>query len=171
MAGLGFSDRVAGLRASEAEHRYEHVFDRRPGEMVEIHRSFYGIGDPRAFWEMTQPTHRAARRGGVVMPAPDRALGALLYALHAAQHGTERSLSAKPLEDLRRAVATFEPAVWEVAAELAREVDALEPFQVGLGLDDTGARLAHDLGLTGAVSPDFLLRATVRSVPRRPPGG
>ena len=165
MTSLGFTDRVAGLRSSEAEHRYEHVWDRQPGEMVELHRSFFGIGDPDAFWDLAGRHTDPLDVGGVVVRAPDRALGALLYALHAAQHGTERSLSAKPLEDLRRAVATFGPAVWEQAADLAREADALEPFQVGLGLDPEGARIAVQLGLTGAVAPDFLLRAHGPQVP------
>ena len=160
---LGFRSQRPGLRASEAARLYELAWLRDDGERIEIHRSFGGVGDPSAFWKAMREHTMSLRVVDAEVAAPDAAAAALIYALHAAQHGVARELSAKPLEDLRRALVRFDDDVWAAAATLARRVGASSAFTVGLRLDAAGAELALRLDVPHAAPPTAWLRAESRA--------
>jgi hypothetical protein len=78
----------------------------------------------------------------------------MLCALHLAAHG----LSAKPLEDLRRALVLLTDVEWETAHALAVELGAQEAFGAGLRFPEAGLELADRLGLTPALQAHRLLQ-------------
>jgi hypothetical protein len=80
----------------------------------------------------------------------DRSATALLAALHAAHHGSFAGPTTE--EDLRRAVALFEPSEWEVAAALAAKLGAVEAFAQGLATIEQGKALAARFGCGGEPS-------------------
>lgn len=69
---------------------------------------------------------------------------ALQVALHLAQHGRS---DAKAVADLRLALISWSAGVWEQAAALASELDALETFAAGLRLLPEGEIAADALKL------------------------
>lgn len=159
LAEVGFRDRLAGLRQAEADRLYERAWVRAPGEMIEVHRGFFGVGDWAAFWAaMRHHSHRLAV-AGLDVDVPDRVGGALVYALHAVAHGTERKLSRKPLADLDRALMIFDEETWREAAELAEAVGAAGAFAIGLSLQPAGAALVARLRLSRVAGPEVWVRA------------
>lgn len=76
---------------------------------------------------------------------------ALLVALHAAHHGLE---TAKPLEDLERALARYDRDRWAAAAALAARLEATATFASGLRLVPRGEAVADALGLHDEVTAE-----------------
>jgi hypothetical protein len=87
----------------------------------------------------------------------DETATAFHVSLHAAMHGVG---TPQPLEDLRRALRRFEPAVWHAAADLARRLDSAAAFAVGLRLVPEGHALAAALDLPTQAPLDVVLAAT-----------
>ena len=113
--------------------------------MVDLHRSLPGVGvDESSLWEEVSETAETTLVGGVEVDALSLAARALLIALHAAWHGPT---TAKPLEDLTRALDRADRRVWEEAAALAQRLDATAGLSAGLRLHPAGERLAEKLGL------------------------
>ena len=114
---------------------------------VDLHALIAGVGvGPRKLWDvlspLTEPFSVANTECRVLVP---HAL-LLVAALHAAQHGDH----PKPLDDLRRAVATASEDEWRKAAELADRLDAIVNFTSALRSLPEGAHLADRLGLPSA---------------------
>ncbi|MGI8760854.1 MAG: nucleotidyltransferase family protein [Jatrophihabitantaceae bacterium] len=160
LSSLGFGDPLAGLSAREADGLYERPWIRGDREIVELHRSFAGVGDAQTFWTVLRQDSAHLTAAGVDVLAPGAAGAALLCALHAMHHGRDRRESVKPMADLRRALSRFDDATWRVAAELAAAARATGAFRVGLQLDPAGVRLTERIRGGTAASPGVWLRAT-----------
>lgn len=121
---------------------------RRPsdGALVDLHRTLThvrGVAPEAAWLELSGWTEpfRVGEASGLVLNVPARAL---LVALHAAHHGPS---TAKPIEDLGRALERVADESWAGAATLARQLDAEEAFANGLRMHPAGAELAERLDL------------------------
>ncbi len=131
------------------------------GVLVELHRSFYGIGAPdvHAWTELTRAAETITIAGEVIeMPA--LSTRSLLVALHASQHGKDER---QPLQDLERACDQVPFDVWRDAAAVAEKVEATAAMAAGLRLVPAGRVIADELGLPHAASVELLMR--VRAAP------
>ena len=112
--------------------------------VLELHRSFVGIGVPDdvAWDELSRHVEPMALGVGEfaapVLAVPARAL---LVALHAAVHGAK----GQTLNDLERALERLPAATWAEAAVLARRLHAEPAFAIGLSFVPDGAELADRL--------------------------
>ena len=128
---------------------------------VDVHHTFAGLlASPENVWAALAEHRSELSVGGEPVPVLDLAGIALHVTLHAAQHGRE---GGRPIADLERAVARIGPHDWHVATELARRLDGLEAFGVGLRLVGDGRALAARLGLQPTSS--ILTAARADSVP------
>jgi Uncharacterised nucleotidyltransferase len=130
---------------------------RRGGGAVDLHRTLAGARAPseRAWAVLSRDTERLVV-GSVEAEIPSIPARALHVALHAAHHGAR---SHKPVTDLERALARADDHVWRRAAELARELDALDPFAAGLAILGQGRTMTARLGLSGPQSVEVHLKA------------
>jgi hypothetical protein len=135
-----------------------HGWIRADGAQVDLHRSVIGLGaSPAEVWSALAPELDSMRVGGRSVPILSLAARTLHVALHAAQHGTG---GTQQIDDLRRAIALVDRAVWERAAELATRLHAEPAFYAGLAMTPEGRALATDLGATSASrSREATLRA------------
>jgi hypothetical protein len=119
----------------------------RPGEgMVDLHCQLPGLdGDPDAIWGRLAASAERLVVGGVELRVPDRDTVLLHVVLHAAHHANV--VDSKPLEDLRRALASVEESRWSSALELARAYRGVPAFAAGLQLLPEGGDLARRLDL------------------------
>lgn len=124
----------------------------------DLHRTICWLGVSHSIaWQLLSRDTERITVGGInveILAAPARAL---LLALHAAQHGVGIS---KPLEDLRRALASVDESTWDHAATLARQLGATAAFARGLALIEPGQRLIERLGVSPAGPVELHLRAT-----------
>jgi hypothetical protein len=116
---------------------------------VDLHHSLRHVqATPPTVWEVLSADTVDITVAGITVPVLDLPGRAFHVALHAAQHGVAEP---KPVEDLRRAVATLELAQWGLAASLARRLGAEDCMAAGLGMVAKGASLAARLELTGDI--------------------
>ena len=142
LASLGFEDDGKRIRASEAARLQARLW-RRGGVAVDLHRGFHYVTDRSAWWDLLSPHRETIVVEGRPVSIPGRAGCAAITALHAAG----RWSPAKPIEDLRRALALFDDEVWRQAADLAGAVGAAGAFAGALSRQSAGAELAARLGL------------------------
>ena len=119
----------------------------RPGDgaHLDLHRTLSGASAaPAAVWEMLDAACENGNVGGSAVRVPTLPARAMLCAFHAAQHGVE---SAKPLEDLSRAVDHASLDTWGEAANLAAGVGGVPALAAGLRLTASGSELADRLDL------------------------
>ncbi len=122
------------------------AFNRPGGGMVDLHCQLPGLsGDPDAIWGCLVASAEWQVIAGVELRVPDRDTVLLHVVLHAAHHAN--LMDAKPLEDLRRALALVEEAEWSSALELARAYRGVPAFAAGLRLLPEGEDLARRLDL------------------------
>jgi hypothetical protein len=128
------------------------------GAQVDLHRTLPGAQAPaETVWGALTDAPDTLAVGGSEVRTLDLPGRALHVALHAAQHGLQ---SPAPLEDLRRAVATVDDALWRDAAALAEAIDAGDAFTTGLRLTEAGRTLSDRLGLVPTASVAIALQAT-----------
>jgi putative nucleotidyltransferase-like protein len=147
--------RRPGLISATANSNARHFRHRSRGSAdVDLHRGFcWRTMDPHATWRVLRKHTETLTVGGrdVLVLAPSAL--AVVIALHAAQHGP----ASRPRDDLDRAVRQFDEAVWRLAASLAAQLVAEEPFAAGLRLVPPGQQLADRLGLTASVAVEVAL--------------
>ena len=145
LASLGFEDRLAGVRASEAARLAERPWHRTGAAhlVVDLHRGFHHVADRTAWWDLLCRHREVLMVEGQPVAIPDRVGCALIAALHASKATSQD----KALEDLRRALQLFEDDVWRQAADLAGSVGAGNAFAAALHRQNAGADLAARLGL------------------------
>ena len=112
---------------------------------IDLHRRLTGVKAPPD--QVFDRLFRDAEwfelpRGRVRVLSPEARV--LTIVLHAAQHG---STWESPSRDLRRAIERLPRETLEQAAELARELGAVEAFAAGLEVLPEGAALRAELGL------------------------
>jgi hypothetical protein len=119
--------------------------------------------DPHATWRVLREHTETLTVSGreVLVLAPDAL--AVVIALHAAQHGP----ASRPRDDLDRALRRFDEAVWRLAASLAAQLGAEEPFAAGLRPIPSGRQLADRLGLATSVAVEVALLSSgeLRALP------
>lgn len=154
LAEMGFQMTLAGGRQLElSDHEHEW---RRGAHSIDLHRGIWGFdADWPAVWAALTKRTEWMELGGAPVEVPVASIRALMAAVHAAQHG----VWGKPLEDLRRALAIADDSMWREAATVARRVQAIGPFTLGLGLLEPGRELLERLALSGAATPEAHLRA------------
>ncbi len=131
------------------------------GMPVELHQSFHFVRAPIAHcWSVLSSGREQIEVGGVPIDIPALPARAALLGLHAADHGVA---GGWVIEDLRRAIRVLSLTEWQLAAEVAAELDALAPFSSGLRMVPAGATIADSLGLDKPDHPALLLRG--RSAP------
>jgi hypothetical protein len=134
----------------------EHWRRAADGAEIDLHVEIFGARAPNAeLWARMSAHGDTIELAGSRIPALDPAGTAAIVALHAAHHG-----AAVPhtLEDLQRALARFALPVWQHAATLAGDIDALVAFRQGLSMLAAGAEQLDELGLHHAVSIRSSLR-------------
>ena len=145
LAGLGYSCSTEDLSHREKSWLMETPWERpgSPPTMVDLHRAFHGVDDWQAWWAQMDRHTQTCRVGGSSVRIPDAAGCALIVALHETAVGR----NAQSAEDLDRALATFDEAVWAEAARRADDVGALGWFTLGLSRHPLGRPLAERLDL------------------------
>lgn len=144
LRSLGFAELLPGLRAVErAAHATTWAHPSLPD--VDLHTTIWGSGIPDdevfdVLWPETE-LHAVAGQTCRRLNAAGRALQ---LATHATQSGLARG---KAIDDLLRGILTYDEPTWRAAAELARRLDALPAFAVGLQYFPTGAAVAERLGV------------------------
>lgn len=170
LTDLGYAPRHAASSPSEhTDHAME--WDQPGKPTIDLHQSLEGVrATPHRCWARLSSQTRDLAVGGTeveVLTSPGLAFN---LALHASAGGVARSgghqgaKRAKALNDLARALRTLDGNVWQEACDIARDLDALAAFGVGLRLDLTGRELADDLGLATDVSVELALRASAANV-------
>jgi hypothetical protein len=146
LASLGFTDHLAGIRASEAARLQGRPWHRDGAAFVtvDLHRGFHHVADRSAWWDQLSRHREVLVVEGQPVTIPDRAGCAVIACLHA----SKASALGKPSEDLRRALQLFDDEVWREAASLAGSVGAGGAFAASLCRHSAGAELADRLGLT-----------------------
>jgi hypothetical protein len=148
----GFVNRYDGPAPLWAEEHADPWVSDRWGLPVDLHRHLWGFrASPQRVWKELWASREQLRLGAVAVEVPSEPGRALIVALHVAHHG---SRAAKPILDLRRALGRTPIVVWQQAADLARDLDALSGFVAGLTYLPEGQELRQELGL-GEVRPDM----------------
>ena len=154
LSALGYSRGQAGW------DRISHAW-RKPGETfaIDLHTSIVGAdADPGIVWR--ELTANSVER--YLLGVPCRCLDEDGLAMHVATHAAQHALDgdAKPLEDLRLALAAADADTWTAAADRARRIGAEPAFAAGLRRLPEGAAVAARLGLSEVAPIDVALRAS-----------
>jgi Uncharacterised nucleotidyltransferase len=113
---------------------------------VDLHATLPQAGATAPLMWHTLRAHRATITvAGTLVQTLDRPASALLIALHAAHHGPDWN---RTRTDLQRACERLEPACWQAALRLARELRAEAAMGIGLGTVEEGHAVARELGLS-----------------------
>lgn len=155
---LGYSHRLDGADPAEFGTLEEELIGPR-GACIDLHRGLLGTAaSPERCWTTlaghTIPFPLSVSERVDVLDIPARAMH---LCLHAAQGGVG---DAKAVADLERGLARLGRDEWRQAARIAEELEATPAFAAGLRLTASGSRLADDLGLTRAMTPELALRVT-----------
>jgi ABC-type Na+ transport system ATPase subunit NatA len=168
LEAFGLRPLLANAAPSEREPHAETFVDTARGP-VDLHWTLKGIGaEVESVWPVLSRDREEMRVGGARIPVPGPAARVLTIALHAAQHGPQ---GGAHLEDARRAVERLPRSIWEDAAALARELDALAAFAAGIRQPPAGERLLRELGIDVEMTLDLAVRAegdvpTIRGLSR-----
>jgi Uncharacterised nucleotidyltransferase len=132
--------------------------------LIELHLWFPGSrAAAPAAWERLAEHSTEIELCGRRVPVLNKAGQAMHLALHAAQHGSSYLRGG---QELALALERWPVGVWNEAAGLAAEIDAIEAFAAGLRLLPPGAELAEALGLPATDQLDW----RIRHVATRPRG-
>jgi hypothetical protein len=159
LAQLGY---VRTLAAADVPHPERELYAEtwrreRTRSSIDLHLTLAGARAPaERAWAALSRSPERLRVGSAEVEIPSIPARALHVALHAAHHG---SGSGKPVEDLRRALERAGADTWRAAADLARELDALDAFAAGLGMLPAGLAVAAGLGLERPRSVEVELKA------------
>jgi hypothetical protein len=124
---------------------------------VDLHRTLHGVSaSPEHVWRAIHADAETMTILDAEISIPGEAARTLHVALHA---GAQGAYTARPLEDLRRALDVVAEEVWGAAAELAVRLDAVPLFATGLSMDPRGRVVAERLGIDATGDVDARLRA------------
>jgi hypothetical protein len=143
---LGFAEHLPWMPSPLSLDPGGTAFNRPGRGMVDLHTQLPGLGgDPDAIWERLAASTERQVIAGVELHVPDRDTVLLHVVLHAAHHAN--MVESKPLDDLRRALASVGEAEWSSALDLARAYRGVPAFAAGLRLLPEGEELARRLDL------------------------
>ncbi len=163
LAGLGYVLRCpAAAEGEQAGHATN--WDRPRSPTIDLHNTLssrIGVGPSRC-WEVISSQARPAVIGGTATEvlAPDA------LALHVVLHAEVGK--TKTLDDLGRALSRLSLPDWEHALGLARTLDAVPAFGVGLRLLPEGATVAAALAVPDDASIELVLQASSTARLARP---
>jgi hypothetical protein len=163
LVGLGYVLRWAGTAPGEqADHATN--WDRPGSPTVDLHNTMSPrLGaSPWRCWEVVSAHARPATVGG----SRAEVLAPAALALHVVLHAELGK--SKTLDDLGRALSRLDLADWQAALDLARALDALPAFALGLRLLPEGETMAETLGLAVDASVELFLQASSTGVRSRP---
>jgi hypothetical protein len=121
--------------------------------MIDLHARLPGVrASPEAAWAVLAGHRSSIEVCGREAPVLAREGLALHAAIHAAQHGPD---DPKPLADLAYALERWPRHVWQDAAGLAAELDAVGVLTAGLRLLPAGERMAQELDLPPAAAIEW----------------
>lgn len=128
------------------------------GTNLDLHWSIAGASvSPGQVWETLWMNSERMPLAGTTVSVLNEPAWAMHLALHAAHHGPDYPV---PLEDLHRALRTYDLDLWRAAVTLAGEIGALEAMAAGLRLVAEGRDLVRALGLPEEVGRDVALQAS-----------
>jgi hypothetical protein len=128
---------------------------RRNAEIVDLHDCLFGARAAKELvWRKLGAGTEPMVVGGVPVEVLDAPRRAVVVALHAAANGGE---GRRSLEDLSRALAVGDDALWRDAARIAGRIGARHSFAAGLRLLPAGRELAGRLGLQPPMSAEVRL--------------
>jgi hypothetical protein len=134
------------------------------GELVELHLWLPGSRAPAsAAWDRLAVRRTEIELCGRKVPVLNQEGLAVHLALHAAEHGSSHG---RGQQELALALERWPLRIWEEAARVAAEIDAVDAFAAGLRLLPRGAELAEALGLSATDQLDW----EIRHVAARPRG-
>jgi hypothetical protein len=152
-------DPTAGLWDELGGHAITyHRGEGMPG-WVDLHRTLWRT--PATVWNVLSDRTDRLDVGGRELEVPALAGPALIVALHALQHrvaSPDPRLAERALEDLRRAVAGADFALWQETAHMAASVGAEIQLAGALRLVPGGDELAARLGLPVGEAADAAMR-------------
>ena len=115
---------------------------------VDLHYRLDGCeAPPGVVWQVVSSRHMLIEVAGRPARTLDQPGLALHLALHVAQHGPD---DLKAVADLNRGLERWPPKVWDQAAELARELGAVESFAAGVRLVPEGELIIRRHNLPSA---------------------
>lgn len=137
------------------------------GGQVDLHESIHGVGvDPPVFWDAVVPEVEHMAIGGRRVEVFGLRARLLHVVLHAAQHAEDRPVTHA---DLNKAIEVVDASLWTATLDLARGLDALEPFRRGLALAERGDEVTRSLGLEPWADPGPTTEQVVRRTMSRDP--
>jgi glycosyltransferase involved in cell wall biosynthesis len=155
---LGFVDGLGPLDHPGMQSFSGYPWVRGRTQHVDMHCTLWGAGaPPEKVWEALLAASRPKAVGGRTVQVLSPVALTMHVALHAAQDGPD---AAKPREDLERAIAQVPDAIWQAAAGLALELDAVGAFAEGLRSVPAGAELARRLNVSAPGSVEARLRGS-----------
>lgn len=129
----------------------------RDGTAVDLHQSIIGAGAaPEDLWKVLSGKTQRMRFRDLDIEILDVPARCALVALHAAHHGPG---ALQPFADLRRALERVNSTDWRRASDVAREIDGLGAFCLGLSLTSEGVDLLRELSLSAVPRAEAVLRA------------
>jgi hypothetical protein len=150
--------RYLGIDALGRDRPHCRIWERPDnGLILELHQNIAGVGlSGGEAWEVFSSRTEEVMIGGVSAEVLDLPARAMHVALHAAQHGVGFQRTMRDLE-----LALEKPvAVWQQAAALAVQLDAVPAFTAGLALLPKGQSLLEQLRLASRLPIDIALRAS-----------
>lgn len=163
LAALGYVPRCPdAAHGEQADHADN--WDRPGSPSIDLHHTLSAkVGvSPRRCWEVVSAHTELTTVGG----SPIEVLSPSVLAVHVVLHAEVGR--PKTLDDLARALVRLDAEQWQAALEIARILEALEAFGVGLRLLPEGEELARALELPTDLSVELYLQASSTAVLARP---
>lgn len=156
-AGFGLASKQRAFKDPQPGYGWIREGD---GAQVDLHESIHGVGvEPGVFWDAIVPEVEHLDVGGRRVEVFGLRARLLHVVLHAAQHAEDRPTTHT---DLERAIERVDAGLWAAALDLARDLDAVEPFRRGLALAELGEDVARSLDLEPWLDPGPTTEQVVR---------
>jgi len=157
---LGFVPRSPSLPGEWTSHADPWI-RARDGAEIDLHRCLHGTESvPRALvWSAVHRRLETMVVEGVEVRVPDEVVRTLHVGLHV---DAQDAAGSSPRADLERAVRMVDGETWQLAADMARELDIEAELATRLRESPAAATLVADLDLAAGADPRFEFRRAVR---------
>lgn len=146
LADLGFHESSVEAAFPNDRPDHAHTWSRPGGVTVDLHRMLIGIeAPPDAAWGALAEGTGTVGMSGAEVAVPSENARLVILALNAAHHAG--AATARPAEDLRRALEKVPRETWTQALALAERLSAVPAFVAGIALTPGGRELLKSLGI------------------------